>query len=94
MDINNPFVLQFVQAFQSEKNFFLVTEILTGGELLHALDTLGVVDQQQATSAQDAFAAQSMLQKSLDSAGKRGETASHHAYRCSCQCDLHSLAIP
>lgn len=47
-ELEHPFVIKFVRSFNTSVSVYLLMELVTGGELLEALDALGLLSQQQA----------------------------------------------
>eukprot|EP00929_Paragymnodinium_shiwhaense_P000195 TRINITY_DN100441_c0_g1_i1.p1 TRINITY_DN100441_c0_g1~~TRINITY_DN100441_c0_g1_i1.p1 ORF type:complete len:2164 (+),score=634.46 TRINITY_DN100441_c0_g1_i1:71-6562(+) len=47
-DVDHPFILKLVQTFRNQRFLYLLTELVTGGELLNVLEKLGLLNQQQA----------------------------------------------
>lgn len=40
-ELDHPFIIKFVRSFNSARYVYFLTELVTGGELLDALDALG-----------------------------------------------------
>jgi len=40
-ELDHPLILQLVKTFETRKSFYILTELLTGGDLLDALDRIG-----------------------------------------------------
>lgn len=47
-ELDHPFIIKFVRSFNSARYVYFLTELVTGGELLDALDTLGLLQAPQA----------------------------------------------
>jgi len=47
-EADHPFIIKFVRPFRNATHVFYLTEIVTGGELLDALDSLGILNHSQA----------------------------------------------
>ncbi|CAE7781207.1 PRKG2, partial [Symbiodinium pilosum] len=47
-EVDHPFIVKFVRSFRNERCVFFLTELVTGGELLDALDALGLLNHSQA----------------------------------------------
>lgn len=47
-EVDHPFIVKFVRSFKDHKFVYLLTELVTGGELLNALNALGVLTRHQA----------------------------------------------
>jgi len=47
-EVDHPFIVKFVRSFRDERSVFFLTELVTGGELLDALDALGLLNHWQA----------------------------------------------
>ncbi|CAE7366380.1 PRKG1 [Symbiodinium natans] len=45
---DHPFIIKFVRSFNSARHVYFLTELVTGGELLDALDALGLLQAPQA----------------------------------------------
>jgi cGMP-dependent protein kinase len=48
MRIEHPFILKLVTSFVGEGYVYILTEIISGGDLLDAIDMLGILDRQAA----------------------------------------------
>ncbi|CAL1153513.1 unnamed protein product, partial [Cladocopium goreaui] len=47
-ELDHPFIIKFVRSFNSARYVYFLTELVTGGELLDALDALGLLQAPQA----------------------------------------------
>ncbi|CAE7701266.1 for [Symbiodinium microadriaticum] len=47
-ELDHPFIIKFVRSFNSPRHVYFLTELVTGGELLDALDALGLLQAPQA----------------------------------------------
>lgn len=47
-ELDHPFIIKFVRSFNSARYVYFLTELVTGGELLDALDALGLLQAEQA----------------------------------------------
>jgi len=47
-ELDHPFIVKFVRGFRSPKQVYFLMEVVTGGELLDALDKLGILNHYQA----------------------------------------------
>ncbi|CAE7453119.1 ATPK2 [Symbiodinium natans] len=47
-EVDHPFIVKFVRSFRNERSVYFLTELVTGGELLDALDALGLLNHWQA----------------------------------------------
>ncbi|CAJ1349953.1 unnamed protein product [Effrenium voratum] len=47
-ELDHPFIIKFVRSFNSSRYVYFLTELVTGGELLDALDALGLLQAPQA----------------------------------------------
>ena len=49
--VEHPFILKLVTAFVDAESYYLLTELILGGDLLAALEELGVLSREPAQSA-------------------------------------------
>jgi cGMP-dependent protein kinase len=47
-EVDHPFIIKYVRSFRSDTQVYLLTELVTGGELLDVLDVLGLLGRSQA----------------------------------------------
>jgi len=47
-EVDHPFMIKFVRSFKDAHSVYFLLELVSGGELLDALDTLGILDWSQA----------------------------------------------
>merc|ERR1712060_1040592 len=47
-ELDHPFVIKFIRSFNGRKNVYFLMELVTGGELLDAMDHLGLLKKPQA----------------------------------------------
>jgi len=47
-EVDHPFIIKFVRSFRSLTHVYFLTELVTGGELLDALDDMGLLTHSQA----------------------------------------------
>ncbi|CAK9030615.1 unnamed protein product [Durusdinium trenchii] len=47
-EVDHPFIIKFVRSFRNESRVYFLMELVSGGELLDALDSLGLLKYSQA----------------------------------------------
>merc|ERR1712032_436156 len=47
-ELDHPFIIKFIRAYRGTKYVYFLMELVTGGELLDALDALGLLQKAQA----------------------------------------------